>query len=108
MGAAWGGGKAAETARVILGAQRMRISNSERTRDAGSPILVYKSRSPGAPCAAISDVPRPALHGGSPALSAVFTSARSPSKAGSPVVLPDGRVTRRLTSSAQAGFAARG
>jgi len=47
---------------------------------------------------------RPALHG----LGVATSSARSPSKAGGPVLLPDGRVTRRFTSSTRAAFAARG
>jgi hypothetical protein len=49
---------------------------------------------------------RPALHGFR--WLSLPPSARSPSKAGGPVVVPDGRVTRRLAASTCAGVAAHG
>jgi hypothetical protein len=73
--------------------------------DAGSPILGIKSRFPGVSRTAFSVFRVPHLRG--PGWLYATLARLSPWRGG-PVVLPDGRVTRRLTSSAPAGFAAGG
>jgi hypothetical protein len=84
-------------ARVILAAYCWRESREQK--DTGRRVTdpnFFSCRFPGAPCAAILGVSRPAS---SRAASGDFASAprrSQPVEAGGPVVVPDGRATRRL------------
>jgi hypothetical protein len=94
-------------ARVILVAQGMRDFKERKDTDAGRPILIFYGRSPGAHARRFLSLASRTSRAASE-VALLRRTARSPSKAGGPVLLPDGRVTRRLSSSTRAGFAAHG
>ena len=76
-------------------ARLARIPRTEGHGTPGSPILIFFVPVPRRPCAAIFGVSRPALHGRHERLPSAPRRSQ-PVEAGGPVVVPDGRITRRL------------
>jgi hypothetical protein len=87
-------GRAPNTRANAARASGRRVDAKKRHGDAGSPILGIKSRFPGVSRAAISDLRVPHFTDLAWLLATLIRS--QPVEAGGPVLVPGGRVTRRL------------